>query len=111
MITYKPGKGIGYLHPPGLSADEAATLHYAVSAYGFLLNDWGRRNKRITWGEFAALIRQNYAATARTEAILTVIERAELGLVATSSANAKLEVVASVSTVRRRRTRPRALKS
>lgn len=95
MLTYKRGKGLGYLHPRTLSADDAATLHYAVSVYGFLLNDWGRTGKQFTWGEFAALIRQRYAATPRTLVILAVIERVELCLAKTGIADAELGVCAS----------------
>ena len=80
-------------------------MDYAVSAYGFLLEDWERRNKRIAWGEFAALIRRNFAATRRTEAILAVIERTGLCLAKTGIGDAELKAVAVEATARKRRGR------
>lgn len=76
MITYQRGQGFAYTFSAALSGNETAILHYAVSAYGFLLNDWGRANRQTTWAAFAALIRQAYSLTQQTNAVLGVIERA-----------------------------------
>jgi hypothetical protein len=72
LITYRPGKGLEFTYPATLSAEESATLRHAVSAFGFLL--FSHRNKQVSWGDFAALIRRSYAATPRTVTVLKVLE-------------------------------------
>ena len=76
VIIYQLGKGIRCTYSPALSLGDATILCYAASAYGFLLNQVDYRNKSISWADFATLIRQHYAETPRTAAVLSVVERA-----------------------------------
>lgn len=72
MIIYSHGSTT-YTLPRSIDRATRAAVEYAVSAYGFLLNDEGRRGVAHTWGQFSALIGSYYAASPRRDAVMAAL--------------------------------------
>ncbi|MFL6284477.1 MAG: hypothetical protein ACJ74Q_15135 [Pyrinomonadaceae bacterium] len=72
MITFKHGTTT-YTLPRGLDRATHSAVEYAVAAYGFLLNDEGRRGVAHTWAQFSELIRAGFAQSPRRDAVLSAL--------------------------------------
>lgn len=64
----------GYSYPASISSDDKAQLDYIWGAYSFLLNTSDLRRRRVSYTEFAAIIRA-YSSHERSEWCAAFLER------------------------------------